>query len=339
MYNIAAITGGKNSPSAIYRFRSIVNKLGEEGIDLREFCPYFSKYPPKSNIARPFWLTTALLERLTYLYKTLGFDAVILERELVSTLPTIEKLLPGNKILDVDDAIHLYKKGLAAKNAAEASIGVVCGNQFLAEVFSKWNENIEIVPTGVDIEKMQILPNRLNIDQPKIIGWIGTPGNLTYVDQIADSLIAVLKENKNFELRIITSHKKAIPTSLQQYAKFVQWYPGIEFEQLPCWSVGIMPLANDEWTQGKCSFKLLQYLSAGVPVVASAVGMNIEVMNKGSSGYLVKSNDEWTDGLLALLTDDKENLGKGLKGRMVVEENYSLNIIASRWREVLDVWL
>lgn len=339
MYKIAAITSGKNVPSAIYRFRSIINTLDEEGVSLQEFCPYFPKYPPKSNVARPFWLVAALLERLTYIYKTSGYDAVILQRELISTLPTIEKLLPGKKILDVDDAIYLYKRGWAARNAAEASIGVVCGNRILAEKFSKWNKNIEIIPTGVDIEKMVTLPSRLDIDQQRIIGWIGTPGNLAYVDKIADSLITVLKQNRNFEFRIVTSHKEAIPSSLQPYAKFVQWYPGIEFEQLPLWSVGIMPLADDEWTRGKCSFKLLQYLSAGIPVVASAVGMNVEVMNKGEAGYLARNNNEWTDALIALLSDDKENLVKGSEGRVIAEENYSLTVIAKRWRETLDKWV
>lgn len=339
MYNIAAITGGKTAPSAIYRFRSIIDALDEEGINLQEICPYFPKYPPKSTVVRPFWLAAALLERLTYIYKTSGYDAIILQRELISTLPTIEKLLPGNKILDVDDAIYLNKRGWAARNAAEASIGVVCGNQVLAEKFSQWNNNIEIIPTGVDIEKMQVQPNRLDIDQRRVIGWIGTPGNLGYVDEIADSLITVLTENKNTELRIVTSHKEAIPSSLQPYATFVQWYPGIEFQQLPSWSVGIMPLADDDWARGKCSFKLLQYLSAGIPAVASAVGMNIEVMNKGTAGYLARSNDEWTDGLLALLADDETNLKKGLNGRVIAEENYSLPVIASRWREVLDKWL
>lgn len=339
MYNIAAITGGKTAPSAIYRFRSIIDALDEEGIKLQEICPYFPKYPPKSTVARPFWLAAALLERLTYIYKTSGYDAIILQRELISTLPTIEKLLPGNKILDVDDAIYLYKRGWAARNAAEASIGVVCGNQVLAEKFSEWNKNIEIIPTGVDVERMQVQPNRLEFDQRRIIGWIGTPGNLAYVDKISDSLITVLKENKNSELRIVTSHKEAIPSSLQPYATFVQWYPGIEFEQLPNWSVGIMPLAYDEWTRGKCSFKLLQYLSAGIPAVASAVGMNIEVMGKGKAGYLAKNNDEWAEALFALLSDDKTNLAKGLEGRLIAEEYYSLTVIARRWREVLDKWL
>lgn len=339
MYNIAAITGGKNEPSAIYRFRSIIKALNDQGINLQEICPYFPKYPPKNSIARPFWLAAALLERLTYIYKTSGYDAVILQRELISTLPTIEKLLPGNKILDVDDAIYLYKRGWAAKNVAKASIGVVCGNHVLAENFSKWNKNIEVIPTGVDVEKMKVQSNRLDINERRIIGWIGTPSNLNYVNDIADSLINVLKENKNSELRIVTSHKDAIPSSLQPYARFVQWYPGIEFEQLPLWSVGIMPLANDEWTQGKCSFKLLQYLSAGIPAIASPVGMNVEVMNKGAAGYLATNNDEWTDVLLAILSDDKTNLMKGVQGRLIVEENYSLTVVAQRWREVLEKWL
>ena len=339
MYKVAAITGGKNAPAAIYRFRSIAEPLAKVGVCLHEICPRIPKHPPSTIAARPFWLILALLERLTFIYKTTGYDAVVLQRELISTLPTIEKILPGNKILDVDDAIYMHKRGWAAKNAAQASIGVVCGNEVLADHFSQWNSKIEIIPTGVDVGKMKVEPNRLTSTERRVIGWIGTPGNLPYVDAISDSLVAVVKQNKNFELRIVTSSSEAIPFSLKPYATFVKWYPGIEFDELPSWSVGIMPLADDEWTRGKCSFKLLQYLSAGIPAVASPVGMNVEVLSEGSGGCLARSKSEWIDALLMILNDSEYNYRMGLVGRRIVEERYSLSVIANKWRYVLDKWL
>lgn len=339
MHNIAAITGGKNVPSSIYRFRSLVEVLEAEGVILKELCPLIAKYPPKSLFMRPPWLLAAILERLTFLYRTYGYDAVILQRELISTLPTIERLLPGKKILDVDDAIYLQRGGLAAKNAAQASIGVVCGNEFLAETFSQWNSRIAVIPTGVDIRRMSPDPSRLTVEKEKIIGWIGTPGNLSYVDTISNSLIAVIKGIPNTQLRIVTSHPEAIPPSLRAHSKFVKWYPGIEFDELPSWSVGIMPLADDEWTRGKCSFKLLQYLSAGVPAVVSPVGMNIEVMRKGLIGYLAKTPNQWVEGLGAILSNPLLNESMGLAGRKVAEDFYSLEVVAQYWRRVLDSWL
>lgn len=339
MYNVAAITGGKNAPAAIYRFRALVEFLAEEGVVMKELCPFIPKYPPKSTVLRPPWLVAALCERLTFLYKAYGYDAVILQRELVSTLPTIERLLPGNKILDVDDAIYMHRKGWAAKNAARASIGVVCGNEYLAENFSKWNSRIAIIPTGVDVRQMTPVQSRMQATEQKVIGWIGTPGNLSYVDAISSSLITVLDQHPDTELRIVTSSAQAIPTSLRSHANFVKWYPGVEFDELPSWSVGIMPLTDDEWTRGKCSFKLLQYLSAGIPAVASPVGMNVEVMDKGSVGYLAKTPDDWVEGLVAILSDSSLNFRMGLAGRRVAEECYSLEVVAQSWRRVLDSWL
>lgn len=339
MYKVAAITGGRTAPSAIYRIRAIRQALGEVGVDLREICPRISKYPPKSNLVRPFWLAGALLERLTFVQRVVGYDAVILQRELISTLPTIEKLLPGNKILDVDDAIYLRRMGLAAKHAARAAIGVVCGNEVLAEKFSNWNQKIEIIPTGVDVLKMQVNSSRLSVGERRVIGWIGTPGNLAYVNSIAESLITVLEKNRNYELRIVTSDKKSIPSVLSGYANFVQWYPGVEFVELPVWSLGIMPLDDNEWTRGKCSFKLLQYLSAGIPAVASPVGMNVSVMSKGAVGYLARTRDEWVDSMISILSSESLNLAMGLRGREVAEENYSLQVVAKQWRAVLDRWL
>ncbi|MDI5920992.1 glycosyltransferase [Halomonas sp. LR5S13] len=339
MYKIAAITGGINAPSSRYRIRVITDSLNEAGICLKEICPATSRYPPKSNFLRPFWLFAALLERLSFIQKSLGYDAVILQKELISTIPTIEKLLPGNKILDVDDAIYLHRGGLAARNAASASLGVVCGNEVLAENFSKWNSSVEIIPTGVNVNQMKINTHRLDCSERRTVGWIGTPGNLKYLDDISQSLLTAIKQNPNFELRVLTKSYNDIPNSLAPHVKFVKWYPGIEFDEMPNWSVGVMPLPNNEWTRGKCSFKLLQYLSAGIPAIVSPVGMNVDVMTKGPVGYLADNSREWTESLISMLSDDRLNFEMGLEARKVAERFYSHIVIAQMWRKVLDKWL
>jgi glycosyltransferase involved in cell wall biosynthesis len=47
--------------------------------------------------------------------------------------------------------------------------------------------------------------------------------------------------------------------------------------------IGIMPLEDTAWARGKCSFKMLQYMSCGIPVVVSPVGMNLEILKMGGS--------------------------------------------------------
>jgi glycosyltransferase involved in cell wall biosynthesis len=337
---INAVTAGLESPSGWYRIGALKGLLSKEGVDVNQIIPRVSSYPPPEKLKRPGWLLAALGERITYIHKLKGADATILQRELISTLPTIERLLPGKIILDVDDAIFLKKRGLAAKNAAKASKGVICGNNYLADYFSNYNENIRIIPTGVNVSDMVIDKKRIATSAKKIIGWIGTPGNLPFFESITPDLTAFVKErSRDVELRIITSEATAIPKKLRPYCTFVKWYPGIEFEELPKWSVGLMPLADTEWAKGKCSFKMLQYMSAGIPVVVSPVGMNVEVLDRGSFGYAPRSGSEWYSALEALIDNPELNYEFGRQARLVAEKDFSLESVVDKWLDVLASWV
>lgn len=331
---------GENTPSGWYRIGILKELLQERGVLINEIIPKIPAYPPAKTVKRPLWLLTALAERISYIHKLRGADAIILQRELISTLPTVERLLPGEKILDVDDAIFLHKRGLAAINAAKASIGIVCGNQFLADFFSKHNQNIRIIPTGVNVSDMVVHTNRLNHANKKIIGWIGTPSNLQFFTPFIPDLKRFFKSRtEQVELRIITSHLESIPRELRDFSTFTKWYPGIEFDELPKWTAGLMPLADDDWVKGKCAFKMLQYMSAGIPVIVSPYGMNAEVLKKGSIGFGPKTGTDWYSALECLTNNDNLNLKLGLQARLVAEENYSLEITVDKWMDVFKSWL
>jgi len=332
-YNIAAITGGHNVPSARYRVTNLAPFLDDLGINLDEIAPKHSRYPPRGIWNRFTWLPQVMVERASFCRRVRGYDAVILQRELISTLPSFERLVPGVKIFDVDDAIYLRKRGLAAKYASRSCDMVVCGNEYLAERFKQWNKRIEIIPTGVNIRDMRLDLNRLNSGK-KIVGWIGTPGNLKFLKSISSPLAKALSKH-SAELRICTSGIHDVPSELRKFTKFVKWYPGIEFEELPRWAVGLMPLIDDEWSRGKCSFKLLQYLSAGIPGIASPVGMNQIVLADGRAGKLARTEDEWFSALNDLLGDAEMNLDMGMHGRRTVEQRYSLEVIAQSWNQVI----
>lgn len=333
-------TAGKDSPAGWYRIGVLKDLFRSENVFLNEIVPKISGYPPSETLKRPVWLVAALLERLTYIAKLRGADVTILQRELISTLPTVERLLPGKKILDVDDAIFLKKKGLAARNAAKASVGVVCGNQYLADYFSHYNKNICIIPTGVDVNRMKVDSQRLTRAGKKIVGWIGTPGNLPFFNPITPDLKAFFKDKSDVvELRIITSHIDAIPQELREFCTFVKWYPGIEFDELPKWTVGLMPLIDSDWVKGKCSFKMLQYMSAGVPVVVSPYGMNTEILSKGDIGFGPTTGAEWYQALDALVMDSSFNDSCGVQSRLLAENEYSLERVVDKWLTVFKLWL
>ncbi|WP_022964932.1 glycosyltransferase family 4 protein [Denitrificimonas caeni] len=336
---VNAITSTGVAPSGWYRIGVLKSIFEAHGILINEIIPAVSSFPPMEKHKRPVWLIAALLERLTYLSLLKKTDITILQRELISTIPTVERFLPGKVILDVDDAIFLNKRGLAAINAAKSSVGVVCGNAYLAEYFSKYNANIKIIPTGVDVNKMMVNPRRLEEPKKKIIGWIGTPGNLKYFKPITTAICSVLKQmGDNVELRIITSHSSAIPVELRNVCNFVKWYPNIEFDELPTWTLGLMPLDDDPWTRGKCAFKMLQYMSAGIPVVVSPVGMNVDVLGFGQFGYGPETEDQWYEAIKILLENDSLNYQFGMTARSIAEREFSLESVVGKWLDVLEEW-
>jgi glycosyltransferase involved in cell wall biosynthesis len=331
---IVAVTGGRLVPSRRFRVRAIVPHVRKLGIQLDELCPSVSSYPPARKVYRPAWFVAALAERLTYVLRSRGYDAVILQREMISTLATVEGLLPGPRIFDVDDAIFLYRNGRAAKRIAASCALVVCGNEYLAENFSRWNREIAVIPTGVDTDRLQ--PRSDFADGPPTIGWIGTVSNFRFLGQIKPALERVLKAHQSARLRLVSSEKPGFFDDLGDRFEFVRWHPGIEETEIPRFSVGIMPLEDNEWTRGKCAFKMLQYMAAGVPVVASEVGMNRRLLAEADIGIGVSSLDAWTEALAELVSDADLRRRCGENGRKLAVAEYSLHRIAGMWKQQID---
>ena len=103
----------------------------------------------------------------------------------------------------------------------------------------------------------------------------------------------------------------------------VPWRLDSELESLRSIDIGIMPLYDDDWARGKCGFKRLLFMSLGIPVVASAVGVNSEIIQDGVNGYLASSDQEWIEKLLMLIRDPGRRRRIGERGRKTVEQQYS----------------
>ena len=112
--------------------------------------------------------------------------------------------------------------------------------------------------------------------------------------------------------------------------EFIHWGREKEVEVIRSFDIGIMPLEDDEWSRGKCGLKALQYMAVGIPVVASPVGVNKEIIQDGINGYLADTSQEWEDKLKLLLEEEKRRRDIGLKGRETVENHYSLKVNAPR---------
>jgi len=100
-------------------------------------------------------------------------------------------------------------------------------------------------------------------------------------------------------------------------------------------NIGIMPLEDSEWARGKCSFKMLQYMACGLPVVVSPVGNNHEVLREALLGVAAAEPGEWIEALLALADSPGLRAKMGAAGRSVIERLYATKVIAPRLAKYL----
>src|SRR5438552_12916973 len=148
MLHVAAFTGGRQVPSARLRIRQYAPLLECHDIVLHEYRSPLGTYPPKGHTLRVPWGVGSLAARIPQIVQSHQCDVTVLQREMLSTFVTLESLTRRPRIFDIDDAIWIYRGGHFARRLAALSDGVICGNTFLADWFSKLNANVVILPTA-----------------------------------------------------------------------------------------------------------------------------------------------------------------------------------------------
>lgn len=327
MIRIAAFTGGLSVPSARFRVRQHIPALHREGINVEEFTSAFGQYPPRVRWVRPLWALATLTERLPAVVLSHRYDATLLQREIMSTFVTLEPLTTRPRILDVDDAIFLRRGGGFARKLAELSDKIICGNNYLAEWFCRWNVNVDVIPTAVDTGRYRPSVEIKQPDSPLTIGWIGTSSNYKYLYGIESALGKVIRGHPCARLKVVSDKIPEFRYLSSSQIDFELWSESNEIQAIQSFDIGIMPLDDTPWTRGKCSFKMLQYMAIGLPVVVSPVGMNAEILKLGILGYGATSEQQWIDSLIALLEDSALRARLGAEGRRVAERSFSLDVV------------
>ena len=236
-------------------------------------------------------------------------EKLIIEYELVPNLAyKYEKFLIGGRpyILNYDDNVWvkyqnkpalLDKYDQLCRNAA----GVITANSFLYEKVSALNKNVIIIPTVVDLEKYQ----SAQAEKSSVFtaAWIGSPVTYCYLEKHLDMLQKVFG-NDEAQLLVIANENLQYTRPLKGVnARYVNWSEESEINYIKECHIGIMPLCDDEFSRGKSAFKLLQYQAAGLPLAASPVGENKNVVIPGENGFLADSPEEWLNSITLLRTD------------------------------------
>ena len=327
---VAAYTGGVAVPSARARVRQYIDPLDRLGITVREYPLPWGNILPRQRGLRPLWMALTATARTATLACSWKADVTWISRQLLPAFAPLQALAKRPMILDVDDAVWLNTGGHRAQALARASDLVVCGNSFLADQFSRWNRNVTIIPTAVNTSWYRPRRPRENASA-LVLGWTGTSGNYPFLYAIEAALQRTFAQCPQATLLVIADKPPEFKSLPASRIEFQRWTPRTELAAFARMSIGLMPLAENDWCNGKCSYKMLCYMAAGLPVVVSPTGMNREVLALGTVGLSAGCEQEWVDALIALLEDPRLRRRMGDAGRAVVEGHFCLHRLTQQY--------
>lgn len=279
-----------------------------------------------------------VFSRLLMYRELSNFDVVFIQKRLIAPMElNLVRRWARKVVFDVDDAIMFNGDGKPDArrlrrfgSMMHAADLVVCGNGYLADHAARYGGRTLIVPTAIDTDRF---PSRCfgAIDplQKVIVGWTGSRSTTRYLNSVFPALASL---RGNVELKIIADATDDLDfANLGNIPhRFVPWSAETEVAETSEFDIGLMPLPDDNMTQGKCGCKALQYMSLGTPAVCSPVGVNCDIIQHGKNGFLPKSQEEWRTVLQCLIDDAPLRTLIGRAGRQTAESRYSLNSIAQQ---------
>ncbi len=147
----------------------------------------------------------------------------------------------------------------------------------------KFNKNVICNPTTIDTESLHN-PGLFHYQKKDqiVIGWTGSHSTLKYLNKIEPVLRHLEEKYPQVQFWVIADSAPAI--TLDRLV-FKPWSIETEILHLSQFDIGVMPLPDDQWTKGKCGFKVLQYMALNIPTVASPVGVNTKIIQQGKNGF------------------------------------------------------
>jgi glycosyltransferase involved in cell wall biosynthesis len=335
-----------------FRIAQFIPYLRSVGIDVTLnslFTPEFFRlvYKPGHYLRKAITFAGLALRRLDALRDSSRYDLIFVYREILPVGPAaMERLLAMRgrppMVFDFDDAIFLpsvsdanrliaaLKRPRKVASIIRGSDHVIAGNEYLAAYARQFNPSVTVIPTSVDTDRFAPA-DRSDLaetaERPLVVGWIGSPTTASYIRALGRVLQRV-HARQPFVLRV-----SGIGRPLEIAGVPVDnrpWSLDDEVGLFNTCDVGVYPLADDEWSKGKCGFKAIEFMASGVPVIAAAVGVNRAIVQDGVNGFLAATEEEWVEKLCRLLADAALRRRFAVAGRRTVEEGYSLRVNAPR---------
>lgn len=340
-------------PSNRFRVEQYLPYLKERGISysLRPFWEsraYKILYENGYYLNKFYYFLKGTIKRVKDLFNLSEYDLIFVHREAYPIGTAIfEKIASRKKpiVYDFDDSIFLPNASSANKiiywlknhrktsQILKMSNVAIVGNNFLNKYAIKYKNNVLVMPTAIDTDKYFPLQERRHKNKV-VIGWVGTYSTNQYLKILKRVFLKLIEKYKNsIEIRLVGCRNNFLKIPGIIYSN---WSLSNEVEDLQDLDIGVMPVWDDDWTRGKCAFKIIQYMATGAAVVASPVGMNGEIIIDGENGFLATDEDDWFRKLCLLIDNPEKRRAFAINGRQTIEGKYSLMAMAPKFVGVLE---
>jgi glycosyltransferase involved in cell wall biosynthesis len=273
-------------------------------------------------------------------------DLVIVQRRLLSATPLwLLRRAARSLAFDFDDAIFLRDSYAVHGQASffrrrrfarmiRAADAVIVGNVFLSVQATRYTapDKVHVIPTCVEPGRYPLAKHERQGDGTQLV-WVGSASTLRGLEVVRPLLEEIGLRCPGVRLKLVCDKF----LTLQRLPVIpCRWAEASEAGEIAAADIGLSWVPDDSWSRGKCGLKVLQYMAAGLPVVANPVGVQAEMVQHGVTGFLCETADQWVEAVRRLVNDPELRRRLGQAGRERVERDFHAGLAAERWLGVLE---
>ena len=307
--NLLVLTNNPTRASFRQRIGVYLDILRDNGIECE-----VARFPPGSLARRKLFKQTA------------NFDGVFLHKKRLNFLDAFWlRRYAGKIIYDFDDAIMYSdkhpdrpsrKRQKSFQRTVKLADMVIADTSYLAEHAQNFNKNVNVLTTGLNVSNYKQNVNQPDDGKLRLV-WIGSKSTLPYLEQIKPALEEIGSRFDNVILRIICDDFFDLQNMEVEKRHWSLETQAVDLAQS---HIGLAPLPDNNFTQSRFCFKILQYAAVGLPVIASPVGTNAEYVQEGVNGFLASDCSDWIEKISGLVRDSQLRRQIGQAGRAEVQQ-------------------
>lgn len=341
------------APSQRLKFEQYYNYFEKNGFDITK-RPFISEAFWKVIYKKGFWLAklfytcAGYFKRFGLLFSLRKYDIVYIHLWVTPLGPPFFEWLvcklSRRTIYDIDDLIFIPKTGvnqlilkLKGKNKPlflmKKVDHVITCTPYLDEFVRKYNANTTDISSTINTERYRPRQDYTIQQRKVILGWSGSHTTVKYLYLLTSVFEQLKKEGLPFKILVLGDKAFSID-GIETEA--LEWKESYELQTINQFDIGLYPLPDEQWVYGKSGLKALQYMAAGIPTIATAIGANFRIIENGVNGFLVKTDEEWVDCIKKLIQDESLRKQIGQNGAKVVEDQFSVHANEAVYLSVLQ---